>query len=382
MTLDSPDHSVAEPLWLGGGPRPRRIEAADDTLNADAAYRLAAAGTAMHWMGDFQNARQLLQAMTRRFESRNKPARQSAVVDDGRTAFDPAHFHRYRMQQAQRARLLGTVLIPLQPSYVIPLRRSPDVAAVCQHAFGCDLNAAGLLPLRELQGMIGAYEWFRKGVPVAALDAFVYPHYGVFAPVRGEYVDLLAQAPLPPQCELAFDIGTGTGVLAMVLAKRGVQQIVATDASPRALECARDNVKRRLFSAQINVAVSDLFPAASAGRANLIVCNPPWLPGKAGSQLEHAVYDPDSQMLRGFLAGARERLAVQGEAWLIISDIAELLGLRSRDELLHWIERAGLKVIGRLHTRPTHAKTRDASDPLHAARAREVTSLWRLGAAS
>ena len=30
-------------------------------------------------------------------------------------------------------------------------------------------------------------------------------------------------------------------------------------------------------------------------------------------------------------------------------------------------------------TRPKHPKAQDASDPLHAARAAEVTSLWRLG---
>ena len=64
---------------------------------------------------------------------------------------------------------------------------------------------------------------------------------------------------------------------------------------------------------------------------------------------------------------------------LFRSDIAELLGLRSREQLLKWIAEAGLKVIGRLNTRPKHPKAQDASDPLHAARAAEVTSLWRLG---
>ena len=60
-------------------------------------------------------------------------------------------------------------------------------------------------------------------------------------------------------------------------------------------------------------------------------------------------------------------------------DIAERLGLRSREQLLAWIVEAGLIVIDRLDTRPKHPKAHDASDPLHAARAAEVTSLWRLG---
>ena len=39
-----------------------------------------------------------------------------------------------------------------------------------------------------------------------------------------------------------------------------------------------------------------------------------------------------------------------------------------------------LRVLARHDTRPRHGKAQDATDPLHAARAGEVTSLWRLGA--
>ncbi|MFM8153128.1 MAG: methyltransferase, partial [Polynucleobacter victoriensis] len=46
-----------------------------------------------------------------------------------------------------------------------------------------------------------------------------------------------------------------------------------------------------------------------------------------------------------------------------------------------WIEAAGLSVLGRNDVRPTHAKALDKEDPLYRARAAEVTSLWRLGAA-
>jgi prophage antirepressor-like protein len=83
-------------------------------------------------------------------------------------------------------------------------------------------------------------------------------------------------------------------------------------------------------------------------------------------------------MLRGFLAGARARLLPGGEAWLVLSDLAEHLGLRSRALLLDWINQAGLRVLGRLDARPAHGRAADRADPLHAARAAEVTSLWRL----
>jgi methylase of polypeptide subunit release factors len=112
------------------------------------------------------------------------------------------------------------------------------------------------------------------------------------------------------------------------------------------------------------------------------VCNPPWLPARPSSPIEHAIYDEGSRMLRGFLAGLAEHLAPSGEGWLILSDLAEHLGLRPREQLMGWIEQAGLRVAGKLETRPRHPKAGDRSDPLHEARAREVTSLWRLVASA
>ena len=86
-------------------------------------------------------------------------------------------------------------------------------------------------------------------------------------------------------------------------------------------------------------------------------------------------------MLKGYLNGLKAHLSDTGEGWLILSDFAEHLGLRTREELQGWIAAAGLKVIDKIDTKATHQKTLDASDPLHAARKAEVTSLWRLGKA-
>jgi methylase of polypeptide subunit release factors len=286
-------------------------------------------------------------------------------------------FHQHRMAQAQRARTLGMLLVPLAADYTVPLRRAPEVVDACSEVYGPGTEAS-VISLRELQGLIGAHEWRKKGVPIPALDANIHPHYGVFSPVRGEYIDLVATAPLPPATQTnsqAFDIGTGTGVLAALLARRGIARIVATDQDPRALACANDNILRLGLESQVSIVQADLFPE---GRAPLIVCNPPWVPAKPSSPIENAVYDPDSRMLKGFLAGLKEHLTPGGEGWLILSDFAEHLGLRQRGEVLRLIEAAGLKLIQRHDTRPRHAKAMDTSDPLHLARVAEKTSLWRL----
>ena len=407
---------------------PKRVVIADDTMNADRAYRLACEGTALLWRGDFQNARQLLQALMRRVDQKpeeKKPAAAAApataasakaqAAQRARAAASPPKiksaptpaeaFHLHRMAQAQRARTLGMLLLQFEPDHQIELRRAPDVRRACIEAYGAEpageagaaggtgaattagtAGAAGapsappryVASMRELLGLISAYEWRKKGVEIAALEERIHPHYGVFAPVRSEYVKLVNEAPLS-KTDLAFDIGTGTGVLAAVLAHRGVKRVVATDNDPRALICARANIKRLGMTGKVDVVQADLFPPSTAlPKAGLIVCNPPWLPARPSAPLEHAIYDFESRMLRGFLAGVAERLAQQGEAWLILSDLAEHLGLRTRAELEGWIDAGGLQVLGRIDTKPEHPKAFDVSDPLHAARRAETTSLWRL----
>ena len=357
-----------------GASAPRRVVLADDTLSADAAYRLVCEGTGLLWRGDFQNARHLLDALKRRID---RPRKDRKGAKTAAAPEFPHAFHLHRQSQAQRARLLGLLLIELQPDWGIALRRAPDWRVACAEAWGPAPGTPCVVSLRELLGAVGAHEWRKKGVEVPALGARIHPHYGVFSPVRGEYVDLVAQAPLPPGAQaLAFEIGTGTGVLAAVLARRGVARVVATELDPRALACARDNLGRLGLLDRVELLQADLFPE---GRAPLIVCNPPWLPAKAGAPIERAVYDEGSRMLRAFLAGLAAHLAPQGEGWLVLSDLAEHLRLRSRDELLGWVAAAGLEVRGRHDIRPRHGKATAGGDALAGARAAEVTSLWRLG---
>ena len=358
-----------------GMPAPKKVVIADDRTAADQAYRLACEGTAMLWRGDFQNARQLLQALARRADHKGGKSAKRAKTPSAPASTTEA-FHLHRQAQSQRARTLAMLLIPFEADYSIGLRRAPDVKLACNEAYGRG-EEPFVASLRELLGVIGAHEWRRNGVEVAALGQRIHPHYGVFSPIRGEYVALVADTPLPPRVKLAFDIGTGTGVLAAVLAGRGLTRIVATDCDPRALRCARENLARLDLESRVELVEADLFPP---GRAALVVCNPPWLPARPSSAIEHAVYDPDSRMLRGFLDGLASHLDSGGEGWLILSDLAEHLGLRPRAELLGWIAQAGLKVLERRDVRPVHPRASDADDPLHAARAAEVTSLWRLAA--
>ncbi|MFB9905803.1 methyltransferase [Allokutzneria oryzae] len=349
-------HRTARWRSASGSTPPAAVVAVDDGITADKAYRLATKGVAMLWRGDFPNARQLLRALARRV-----PASTTAT------------FHSHRQAQARRARVLAMVLVLLDSDHMSDLRRAPDTRQACTEVYG-PADAPSVVSLRELLGVIGAHEWRRTGILVPELDARIRPHYGVFSPVRGEYVRLVAEAPLPSRA-LAFDIGTGTGVLAAVLARRGVERVVATDQDPRAVTCARENLAALGLGDRTEVQQVDLFPR---GRAPLVVCNPPWIPARPTSPLERAVYDPGSRMLHGFLDRLGRHLTPGGEGWLVLSDLAEHFGLRTRDELMAAVGRAGLEVVGRSEVRPGHGRATDSNDPLHAARRAEVTSLWRV----
>ena len=352
--------------WLSpSSPAPKRVGEADDRTTAAAALARARGGEALVYSGDFRNARQLLAAMSRRLAGRPPSAR------------DPAGLYRAERERRRREHdVLGRVLVPVEEGLRIPLRHAPDVAAALGEALGPDAALPGVLPLRDVLGMIGAHEWRRRGVLVPALEARVHPHFGVYAPVRGEYVDLVAAAARewPVAGKRALDLGTGTGVLAFVLARAGAR-VVATDVEPRAIACARENAERLALSAAVELGVADLFPE---GRFDLVVSNPPWLPDAARTPLERAVYDPGGAFLQALVLGLPARLAPGGEAWVVLSDLAELLGLRPPDHVAALAARAGLRVADVREARPSHPRATDADDPLHAFRAREVTRLFRL----
>jgi hypothetical protein len=372
------DGKAFEARWLAGNDTPpaTRVVVADGTMTADDAYGLACQGTALLWRGDFQEARQMLTALGKRADRRKRGSR-SPAAEPGTDAANA--FHLYRQARSQRARTLNALLIPLDEDYSIPLLRAPDIRQACAEAFG-PARSASVASLRALQGVIGAHEWRVKGIEIPEAGGRVHPHYGVFAPIRREYVDLVATTPLPAACDsasVAFDIGTGTAVLAAVLARRGIRRVVATDLDARALACARANVRQLDLSDRVDVVQADLFPD---GRAALVVCNPPWIPARPSSTMENGIYDPESRMLRGFLRALPDHLIPGAEGWLILSDLAEHLGLRTRAQLLEEFAVAGLRVLGRHDVSPRHPRAADPTDPLHAARAAEITSLWRLAA--
>ncbi|HYD43293.1 MAG TPA: class I SAM-dependent methyltransferase [Anaeromyxobacter sp.] len=369
------------PRWLAPDrPAPGCWHEVGDQTRAEAALELARRRHGLLYRGSYHGARQLLAGMGRRLRPHPSGSRRArATARDVASGAGASALTRLFLASRESARLehevLARLAVPIGVGYAVELARAPDVRAACEEALG-PATGAGALPLRDLLGMVGAHEWRRRGVHVPALGARVHPHHGVFAPIRGEYVDLVARAAerWPVAGKRALDLGTGTGVLAFVLARRGAR-VLATDLEPRAVACARENAARLGLEAAVEVCAADLFPGEAA---DLVVCNPPWLPADAFGPLDRAVYDPGGAFLARLVAGLPSALGPGGEAWIVISDLAERLGLRPAGHLAALAAKAGLRVTDVLETRPAHPRARDREDPLHEARAAEIVRLLRL----
>lgn len=120
-----------------------------------------------------------------------------------------------------------------------------------------------------------------------------------------------------------LDIGTGSGLVAMCCSHFGASHVTATDVNPVAVACARHNAQRLQLQIDVRLVPIDanqLAPAFAAvrhdERFDVIISNPPWEDGKPAEWSEFALYDPDFQLLRSILAGAKQHLNPGGKLLL------------------------------------------------------------------
>ena len=98
------------------------------------------------------------------------------------------------------------------------------------------------------------------------------------------------------------DVGTGSGCIALALAKELPQaEIHATDISPAALEIARVNTARHQLDRRIRFHQNDLLQGFEAGTFDLVVSNPPYV-GESEEdqvQLEVRKFEPRNAVFAG-----------------------------------------------------------------------------------
>src|SRR5258708_2533418 len=337
-------------------PAPSALTPVDDRLNASSALRRVRAGEYLLYEGDFINAKQLLAAMGRRLRGRVSRGSPLQIFRAQRRAREFEH------------RTLSPLGGALDGEYRMALRRAPDVVKAARGSWGEARGKRTVVSLKTLLGAIGAAEWRRKGLRVPGLRGALPPHYGAYLPTRTDYVELIQTVP-EVSGKRVFDVGTGTGILSLLLLQRGAKFAVGSDSEPRAIACARENAQHLGLADRFEAVEADLFPE---GKADLVDSNPPWIPEAAKNRLDLAVFDPDHRFLSRYLEGLAEHLEPGGVGLLLLSNLAVLLGLTSPGWLEEKLARARLRVSWTRSTEAKHPKTKDSADPLHAVRSREV----------
>jgi len=119
-----------------------------------------------------------------------------------------------------------------------------------------------------------------------------------------------------------LEIGTGTGLLALICLESGAESVVATDINPAAVANARYNAERMGLSDSLDVRLVPLGDSGafsmigSTEKFDLIVSNPPWEDQPPEAIGEFALYDPAFQLLDSLLKDLRNHLNPGGKALL------------------------------------------------------------------
>ncbi|MHC1564082.1 MAG: HemK2/MTQ2 family protein methyltransferase [Candidatus Hecatellaceae archaeon] len=164
---------------------------------------------------------------------------------------------------------------------------------------------------------------------------------GVFRPGKLTKTSLLLAENMV-SCEGfdVLDVGCGTGILSL-LAARKARRVVAVDVNPKAVECTRLNAEANGLESRVDVRLGSLFQPLKPGEAfNLILFNPPYLPGKPGSLSEAGWLDSGEVTLK-FLGEASKWLKPGGLVQLVYSS----LGALSARQIVEAAEASSLKLV-------------------------------------
>jgi release factor glutamine methyltransferase len=182
---------------------------------------------------------------------------------------------------------------------------------------------------------------------------------GVFAPTPMS--DLLGRAVIDEARagERVLDMGTGSGVNAILAARSGAE-VVGVDLNPAAVEAARANAERNGVAAEF--AVSDVFSAVE-GDFDMVVIDPPFRWFAPRDMTEATIADEGYAGLGRFFAGIRNRLRPGGRVLLFFGtsgDQDHVLGLAAGANLA--VETVATRELTRDRVTITYSTFRLRSD--------------------
>lgn len=165
---------------------------------------------------------------------------------------------------------------------------------------------------------------------------------GVFCPLLTRTSPVLLDAIDFRAGERVLDVFAGSGAFGIVAALRG-GHVITIDKSAKAVECARRNAERNGVAETVEARCGDFsslsrdtLGVASTERFDLVIANPPLLPGAPESFLEGALFDPELRATTTFIEALPSLLAPGGRAYLLTSDVFERFGLKVETLCAAW----------------------------------------------
>lgn len=256
---------------------------------------------------------------------------------------------------AQAARVaLHRLMVVFRGDRIQRVHHAPDLRGLMRYLEGDTAYLRDrhfLLPVRKALRIATDIQRFREGVWIPALGGrlYVFPH--VFVPSDQKVVTLLADHLDVRETDRVLDMGTGTGLLALIVARKGAHTVVATDNNPAAVNNARFNVEHWGLTERIDVrGPAHLFEGLQGERFDVMLFNAPWIEGEPKTLYETAIYDKDYAVITEFIQRAPDHLTSEGRVLLQYSKISQLTGHGSIQNLHDLIEANGLTIVQRWST--------------------------------
>jgi release factor glutamine methyltransferase len=137
--------------------------------------------------------------------------------------------------------------------------------------------------------------------------------------VTGKFLAGVLSPQLAPPDATVLDMGAGSGICA-IFAAQWARRVVAVDLNPAAVRCATINVLLHRLEERVEVREGDLFAPVRGERFDLILFNPPFLPGQPQSEFERSLRS--TGVIERFAAGLRDHLTENGVALVLLSSLA------------------------------------------------------------
>ena len=234
-----------------------------------------------------------------------------------------------------------------------------------------------ILPFVQAQELYGSWNRYLDGVHLAVLGHRVHPFYGTYAPTRTSHLELFGTwlSQYQGSRSQAIDVGTGCGVLALMLCKAGFERVQATDHNPNAVESVARELRRLSPPPPIEPVEADLL-GEDPTPVDLVVFNPPWTQGSVDGLLDQAlVFQPG--LFERFFEQAHGRLTPSGRVAVVFSNLIQLVQPDVAHPILTELDRGRFRLVQKLQRKVKPAPSSSGARR----RTREKVEVWELAKA-